>query len=950
MSALHIYQNAEKDEIISANERKIREYIQDNPSGYYEEALEKEESLEVFLQLSELRTGLFSWYDFQSGAEILEIGAGFGALTGILCKKGGHICAVEPSVFRAESLQKRYENIPNLDIYTADVRTVDFCQKFDYIILTGVLETIGNGAGAQKIYTDYLSEFSHLLKENGKILLSVDNRFGLKYFCGAKDPHTQVPFGGLNHYPTGTKGYSFSRQELIELLQNAGLSHFKFYYPLPDYKLPQIIYSENHLPECNIRERLIPYYEDSSTLVANEKLLYDDIVQNGVFEFFANSFFVECGTGDDFCQVDYAAVSTDRGKERGFATKIYADRTVVKAPLYEEGKASAENFVQNITDLKNHHLPVVSCDLTAEGIVMPFVKGKTLSNYMKELIRMDRKLFFQAFDLLYQYILESSEHMPAEANALRNYPEKGENPDWGPILKKAYIELIPLNCFYLESSGNNQLQKENFLFFDQEFVRANYPAKYVLYRAIKYVYCFTPEAEQMVPVQRLIEKYHMETTWKYFQKEEELFLEEVRNHKRYQQFYQWAKVDSRRIQENGKKLGKQNKPEYVVPEKLRRIWRVELDLLDQLDKVCKKYQLQYFLIRGTLLGAVRHKGFIPWDDDLDVAMPRKDYEKLKEIAPQEFQFPYFLQTPENDPNTYNNGHIRLRNSNTTGIETKDIGHDSNLGIWIDILVLDDGVLEEKKRRKKQKSIYRVQYLLKAKTYGTEVSCFGNMKEKEWGRYVFVSRFYSRRKLCEKLKKEQMRYGSAESPDIVIYSEGKYRPFARKDFEEAVLLEFEGRKYPAPCGYKHWLEVMMGRDYMKFPPAEKRRPGHPGIFDTEKSYQEYQKIFADLLKGAEGKTIVLFGAGLMSEDYMKKHGMRYKPKFLVDNDELKWNTQKFGVPIKSPEVLKSIPEDKMHLIICSYYYKEIEKQLEEMGIKNYRIYIQNASWITDAERE
>lgn len=941
MAELHICDSVKMEEKKFAWEQRVQDYIEAASTGYFDEELEKENSLEVFLQLSEFRKGLFSWYDFKSGAEILEIGAGFGALTGLLCEKAEHVTVIEPSVFRARNLKKRYKEILNLDIYIEDVRDIELQKRFDYIILTGVLETVGDGESTQKIYVNYLKKLAFMLKEKGKFLISVDNRYGLKYFCGAREPYTHKPFAGIRNYPNGTKGYSFSRQELVDILNGAGLKEFKFYYPLPDYKLPQIIYSENYLPENNIRERLIPYYEDASTLVVNEKLLYDDIVQNGVFEFFANSFLVECGKSDDFCQVDYATVSTDRGKERGFATKVYSDGKVKKTPLYAEGRESAKSFIGNMEDLNKHGILTVTCKMEAEDIIMPYIQEKTLSNYIKELVAVNQNMFLQMFDRLYDCIIKSSELVSQEENALKKRWKITDDLDWGPVLKKAYIELIPLNCFYLEDG--------NFLFFDQEFVRENYPAKYVLYRAIKYVYCFTPDAEKYVPIQLLKDKFNMNAAWEYFRKEEELFLEEVRNQKRYQQFYRWAGVDNRLLEENVKKLGIQNAPEFVVSDKMKKVWEVELDLLEKLDKVCKKNGLRYFLIHGTLLGAVRHKGFIPWDDDLDVAMPRKDYERLKEIATREFEFPYFLQTPENDPNTYNNGYLRLRNSNTTGMETKDIGHDCNLGIWIDILVLDDGVSEERKREKKRVRIHRIQCLLRAKTYGAEVPCFGNLSEKEWRRYTFASKFYSRKRLCEKLLEEQLRYNNPDSSDIVIYNEGDYRPFAKTDFENVVFLEFEGRKYPAPAGYKHWLEVIMGHDYMKFPPIEKRRPHHQGIFDTEKSYREYNRIFSDLFGGAKGKRIILFGAGLMSEDYMKKHGIRYKPDLFIDNDQLKWGTKKFGIPIKNPEVLKMIPEEERHLIICSFYYKEIEKQLAEMGIGNYHIYVQNASWITDVER-
>lgn len=941
MAKLHCFEFSKKEKMPAKVQTKTNSYIMKSSDGFYDDLLEGEQEIEVFMQLSELRKGLYDWYDFKPETEILEIDAGFGALTGLFCEKAGHVSVTEPSLFQAESLNRRYQNVNNLEIYAADVKRVQFQKKFDYIILTGVLEKIENPFGIQNVYEEYLKGLSGLLKEHGKILIAVDNRYGLKYFCGSEDPYTKIPFAGMNRFGTDKNGHLFSRKELMEILEQAGLKEYKFYYPLPDYKLPQMIYSQNYLPETNIRERLIPYYENPDTLVLNEKLLYDDVVKNGAFEFLANSFLVECGKTCEFCKVDYATVSRDRGKKRSFVTKIYSDGKVIKKPLYEEGKKTAREFVSHMLELQKTGIPVVSCSLMPDGIVMPYVKAETLSNYLKKLVKTDQQSFLNIFDELYKYILMSSEQVPQSENALCKKLGVSKELKWGPVLKRAYIELIPLNCFYSK--------EYKYVFFDQEFVRENYPAKYILYRAIKYVYCFTPEAEAYVPLETLKEKYDMVQIWDLFQAEEDKFLEKVRNHKRYEQFYQWARLDPGQMQENAKKLGKTKQEEFAVSDKMKKIWAVELDLLEQLDKVCRRNKLRYFLIHGTLLGAVRHRGFIPWDDDLDVVMPRRDYDKLKEIGDFEFKFPYFLQTPENDPDTYNNGHLRLRNSNTTGMETKDIGHKCNLGIWIDILVLDDGVLKEKQKEKKRKKIIRAQYLLRAKTYGKEVKQYGVMGTSEWGRYVFVSRFLSRKYLCAKLEKARLSYCSKKSPDVLIYGEGKYQAFARKDFKDAVYLEFEGHHYPAPAGYKHWLDVIMGRDYMKLPPPENRRPKHQGVFDTEKPFTEYNRLFSELFLNAEGKKIVLFGAGLMSEDYMRKHAGRHKPDFIVDNDELKWDTEKYGIPVKSPETLHEVPQEKLHLIICSYYYKEIEKQLEDMGIKNYRIYIQNTSWITDAER-
>lgn len=126
--------------------------------------------------------------------------------------------------------------------------------------------------------------------------------------------------------------------------------------------------------------------------------------------------------------------------------------------------------------------------------------------------------------------------------------------------------------------------------------------------------------------------------------------------------------------------------DFPVTEKRKKIWAVELELLEKFDEVCRQHHLTYYAAYGTLLGAVRHQGFIPWDDDIDVVMFRDDYMKLLTIGPDEFSAPYFFQ------NTYTDKMVRpyskLRDSRTTAIEFPDM-EDYNQGIFIDIFPLDD---------------------------------------------------------------------------------------------------------------------------------------------------------------------------------------------------------------------------------------------------------------------
>ena len=120
--------------------------------------------------------------------------------------------------------------------------------------------------------------------------------------------------------------------------------------------------------------------------------------------------------------------------------------------------------------------------------------------------------------------------------------------------------------------------------------------------------------------------------------------------------------------------------EYYVSEKQKKIWNVQLELLQKLKEVCLKYDIKFFLIWGTLLGSIRHKGFIPWDDDMDVALARSEYERLCLIAREEFKDPFFLQTAETDQE-YFIGYARLRMSSTTGIIKENYSRNYNNGIY-----------------------------------------------------------------------------------------------------------------------------------------------------------------------------------------------------------------------------------------------------------------------------
>ena len=128
---------------------------------------------------------------------------------------------------------------------------------------------------------------------------------------------------------------------------------------------------------------------------------------------------------------------------------------------------------------------------------------------------------------------------------------------------------------------------------------------------------------------------------------------------------------------------------HYVSSETKALWKSMLDMVEEVDRICRKHNLKYFLIAGSLLGAIRHKGFIPWDDDFDIALFREDYNKLERILPKELPSNMFMQTLATDPG-YCTPHMKIRLLGTTAIQDFAINQRFcfNMGIFIDIFALD----------------------------------------------------------------------------------------------------------------------------------------------------------------------------------------------------------------------------------------------------------------------
>lgn len=295
-------------------------------------------------------------------------------------------------------------------------------------------------------------------------------------------------------------------------------------------------------------------------------------------------------------------------------------------------------------------------------------------------------------------------------------------------------------------------------------------------------------------------------------------------------------------------LNEEIRCEYKVSRQMKEVWAVELDLLAELLRVCKKYNIKIFASGGTLLGAIRHGGMIPWDDDIDMMMFRDDYEKLCEVAGKEFEHPYFFQTEYTDPGSMR-GHAQLHNSNTTGMVKfdKEKGYTFNQGIFIDIFPLDNVIDDEMKFLEQGKLAEKFK-LRASRIASISTRYSSNESENSAKKVVKKILFYTispilrithvEEKYYAKFDKACSMYNNKNTKRVstltFIFMNEQHIKY-REDFDEIIYVPFEFLEIPIGKKYDHALQTRYG-NYMQF---DKNANCHGDIFfDTDKPYTFY----------------------------------------------------------------------------------------------------------------
>ena len=292
-------------------------------------------------------------------------------------------------------------------------------------------------------------------------------------------------------------------------------------------------------------------------------------------------------------------------------------------------------------------------------------------------------------------------------------------------------------------------------------------------------------------------------------------------------------------------LDEETRCDHLVSKKTKEIWAVEIDLAQKLLEVCKKNNLKIYADYGTALGAVRHKGFIPWDDDMDFAMFRDDYEKLRKVASKEFKHPYYFEAGDDGEGFLVSGYAKLRNSNTTAIPKIDTKRNmkSCQGIFIDIYPIDNVpnnrlIFAIQKKMLRASAIAACGFAFFSTKYfepsNAIIRCSTKilyrlfkrpskvLMKKSLALYIEIAKAFNKRKttLLESLSVSSI-----------------FKPRSRDCFDKIIEVPFEYIKLPISQNYDKSLKILYG-NYMTF---VKNASEHEGtFFDPNHPYTDYIK--------------------------------------------------------------------------------------------------------------
>lgn len=314
---LSLFQSAKE---LSSGSEEILGAIRDWPTEYH---------------LSLARTNLLRGFDLSRFRSVLEIGCGCGAITRQLGELGLSVTALDGSFQRAAVTRTRCRDLSHVRVICENFETFDDSHQYDFVTLIGVLEYAPAFINSESPFEDMLLRAKSFLKPNGVLLIAIENLLGLKYFAGHEEDHVAKPFWGIQGLYQPRSARTLGRVEMDLLLERAGFKSRNYFYPFPDYKLPEVVISEagaSHStfnPADVVAAHDARSYNSAVNLAFDEGLVWESLCGNKLLPHMSNSFLI-------FASQESSSVATsDSWLAKKFSIS-HLDKTVVTTSFVAE--------------------------------------------------------------------------------------------------------------------------------------------------------------------------------------------------------------------------------------------------------------------------------------------------------------------------------------------------------------------------------------------------------------------------------------------------------------------------------------------------------------------------------------------------------------------------------------------------------------------------------------
>ncbi|MCI8345126.1 MAG: hypothetical protein HFJ42_04060 [Clostridia bacterium] len=439
-------------------------------------------------------TNILKWYPFKENSNLLEI-------------------------YNENSIMEKLEK--NINIEKCSITKLKLEGEYDYITLIGTYEYAPTIYEGNKPYSDFLKDLKKHLKPDGKILLAIDNRLGIKYFAGAKNKHYNKLFEVVESEVRQKKPNLLLKRELEKFINEAEFKNYKFYYPVPDYFNTNTIFTDDFLPKSNHSKIVYPVnYDEESIIIFNEINVMKQICDNNKFADFTNSYLVEISNeqiNNDIKFINYNIFRKDKYK----LALIMGKENVQKHAETQKAKKHIENISKYIENLEHLGFKVLE-KVEKDKIISKIANSEELDKKIVSKIKEENiEEAYREIENWYSYIKQR----------LQKEVAKGEN-----VFEKYKIEIPKdikekmefVKNGYIDLSFENVFCEDEYVFYDQEWYFENVPLEFILYRAINNLYNYNvSKIEQKLNKENMLEKFNLTIFTPYFEKLESKIQKEI---------------------------------------------------------------------------------------------------------------------------------------------------------------------------------------------------------------------------------------------------------------------------------------------------------------------------------------------------------------------------------------------------------------------------------------